>query len=348
MKATTRVQFRADNHFVPATYLKRWSHDGARVWMYRLLVSHENVPPWKERSIRGIGYHRHLYTRLVGGAESDEFERWLGEEIEAPAEEALEKVTAERRLSSEDWRRLIRFIAAQHVRTPARYVESIERWNRTVPELVDSTLKRSVAQLERAARSGRRRGPRAQPAPPDFPAKVVVEKPTEKGGLATIRAEVVVGRGLWIHQMRLLLDRTWTALRAHRWKTLLPPDGFEWITSDDPVVPLNYYGAGWYDFKGGWGNKGTELLIPLSPRHLLYTKVGFKDASRSRVVDVKPDMAEAFQRFLAEHAHRAIFAASPTEAVAKARPRTVDAVAFHAEGEAWNKWPEQQSRAERE
>jgi type I restriction enzyme M protein len=35
------------------------------VWTYPILVGHENVPLWKERSIRGVAYHTHLYTRLI-------------------------------------------------------------------------------------------------------------------------------------------------------------------------------------------------------------------------------------------------------------------------------------------
>ena len=42
------------HHFVPQGYLKGWSIDGKRVWMYRLLISANSVPVWRKRSIRGI------------------------------------------------------------------------------------------------------------------------------------------------------------------------------------------------------------------------------------------------------------------------------------------------------
>jgi hypothetical protein len=63
------------SHFVPKGYLKGWSADGKRVWMYRLLVSTDSVPAWMKRSIRGIAFHQHLYTRLAAGAETDEIEK---------------------------------------------------------------------------------------------------------------------------------------------------------------------------------------------------------------------------------------------------------------------------------
>ena len=62
------------SHFVPKGYLKGWSADGKRVWMYRLLVSTDSVPAWRKRSIRGIAFHQHLYTRLAAGAETDAIE----------------------------------------------------------------------------------------------------------------------------------------------------------------------------------------------------------------------------------------------------------------------------------
>lgn len=84
--------FHRDNHFVPRLYLKLWETSPKQVWTYPILVSHEKMPLWKERSTRGIAYHAHLYTRLVAGQESDEIERWLDQEYEAPAEEVIKKL----------------------------------------------------------------------------------------------------------------------------------------------------------------------------------------------------------------------------------------------------------------
>ena len=48
-------------------------------------------------------------------------EGWLAEDYEAPADEALERATAGQRLTAEQWRHLIRFVAAQDVHSPALY-----------------------------------------------------------------------------------------------------------------------------------------------------------------------------------------------------------------------------------
>lgn len=65
---------RKDHHYVPKLYLKQWARDGT-ISAYGLLVPHERIPPWKRRSLKGIAYREHLYTQIVGGVESDEFER---------------------------------------------------------------------------------------------------------------------------------------------------------------------------------------------------------------------------------------------------------------------------------
>ena len=121
------------------------------------------------------------------------------------------------------------------------------------------------------------------------------------------------------------------------------PSGVEWMTSDDPVIPLNYYARGRYDFKGGCGNRGTEILLPLSPHHLLYTRVGHRDRPQR---DVEPSITKHFQRFIAEHAHRSMFAVRPTSDVENLRPRVVDRVRYEHETQMWNRWHEEQSRTE--
>jgi len=132
-RSLSELRFHRKNHYVSCGYLKRWALSEKGLWVYRTLVSHPKVPIWKQTSVRGVAYHSHLYTRLVGGAESDDFERWLDSEFETPAQEVLAKATSDSRLTSNDWIRLIRFVAAQDVRTPARFLESLARWQRDVP-----------------------------------------------------------------------------------------------------------------------------------------------------------------------------------------------------------------------
>lgn len=341
----TQTDFHRDNHYVPCEYLKTWESSPGRVWTYRILVSHEKVSLWNEKSIRGIAYHAHLYTRLAVGRETDEIERWFEREYETPAADVLRKVTSNARLTPSDWRVLIRFLSAQDVRTPARLVENLQRWYKTLPDLLQNTLEESVRKLESMKARGEKPPSIEPPLAKHFPLRIKTEiAPGQEFG--TIKAETIVGRGLWLFGIEHLLTKTVDVLHQHKWTILSPPKGMKWFTSDNPVVRLNYRGPENYDFGGGWGSKGTDIFMPLSPNHLLYTQVGIRPPLRGTQTSVR--QAEMMCRCIAEHAHRMIFAVEPDVQVQKLRPRVVSADLLRDENAQWSKWHEDQTTAERD
>jgi len=341
------MPFHRKNHYVSRGYLKRWASDANRVWVYRSLVSHPNVPLWEKKSIRGIAYHSHLYSRALDREETDEFERWLDRTFEAPAEEALSKATSGARMTPDDWKRLIHFAVAQDVRTPARLLDGLDSWPNDVKTLLDETLPEAIQELTTLRREGKR-PPRPTTRPVDdnpFPVRITtgIEPGAEEGWL---KADITVGRQLWLHNMRHILTTTIKKLPVRNWTILSPPKGLRWITSDKPVLRLNYYRAGNYDFKGGWGNKGSEIIFPLSPYHLLYTQVGTPAPARGE--EVSADLAIKLRRLIAEHSHRLIFSETPEAGIEELRPRLVNEKWFNSEKQEWESWHEEQSRAERE
>jgi hypothetical protein len=338
-------ELKRNNHFLPRGYLKRWAGSGGKVWSYRLLVSHPNVPQWKQQSTRGLAYQEHLYTRLVADKESDEIERWLDREFESPAEEPFRKAISNEKLTPSDWRKLIRFVAAQDARTPARLIENMKRWNETLQTMIDTTLEEFVKTLESGKAATTTVPKTHHPYAKYFPGRVTIEKlPGQKGG--QLQFETVVGRGLWIFSIKQLLTTTLNALERHKWTVLRSPPGVAWLTSDDPVVKLNYQHAKKYDFGGGWGSKGTEIFFPLSPNHLMYTKIGERPPPRNSVVPTQ--VAQSLQKLTVEHAHRLVFATRPEANVVDWRPRTINSDAFKKEREQWHQWNKEQSDAERD
>jgi hypothetical protein len=333
-----------DNHFVPQAYLKRWSTDGTHIWAYRLLVSAEQVPLWRRRAISGLAYQSDLYTSLNQGAETDAFERWIEAEFETPAEPALRKVESGEPLKREDWTRIAYYAAAQNLRTPAAYLEHVQRMHDAVPELLNKILPDSIVKLERARKAGRKVLVQENRQPPLVPLRVTTERDPD-GEQMFFRAEATIGRQSWLASVRHLLTGVASVLVRHTWSIVTPHPSTEWFTSDHPLVRLNYSAPGTYDFKGGWGNPGTDILMPLSPRHLLYTQVGKRNSSH---FTVSADKTFEMQRILAEHAHRWIFASKQTKRVSWFRPRHVDAVEFKAEADAWARWHSEQSGAESE
>ncbi|HEX9216251.1 MAG TPA: DUF4238 domain-containing protein [Gemmatimonadales bacterium] len=338
------MQFTRDNHFVSQGYLKQWSDDGSTVWAYRILVSHESVPDWTRPAIRGVAWHEDLYTTVACGTESDEFEHWIEAEYETPAQESIAKVVRDESLATKDWERLALLLAAQDVRTPTNFVESMQRWEREMPELLDETLKGSVHELEEAHREKRPVATRetATEFLRDLFA-ITITRPSDPDALGSIKAEIVLGRRLWIESQRHLLTNTAKVLLNHKWSIAEPAAGSTWFTSDHPVVRLNYYEDGTHDLKGGWRNPGSELFMPLSRRHLLFAHIGQDAPDR---FTFSPEQTLKIQRFLAERAHRWIFAREPITRVTWLRPRHVSAAAFKAEEEQWRKWHGEQSAAE--
>lgn len=335
---------RRKNHFVPRLYLKRFATAEECVWVYRTLVSNEKVPFWKQKAISRVATQPDLYTSVTSEGQSDELEKWLDQEFEAPAEESLRKATSGERLSPTDWEHLVRFFAAQDVRTPARYYENQRRMDEWMPGLIDKTLKESIREIESAGASGQDLVVRDVPYAGMIPAKFTREfEPGRDSG--RLGLHVLAGRALWLFTIKNLLVKTAAALHQHRWTILSPPPGEQWFTSDDPAIRLNCYSKGQYDFRGGWGSPGTDLMLPLSPNHLLYTQVGHRPPARGE--KALPAFMSLTRRFVAEHAHRMIFSLKPDPEVATLRPRVVDAVAYRSEELHWKNWHLDQTTAEK-
>jgi hypothetical protein len=336
-------QFHRENHYAPQVYLRGFASTPERIFTYLTLVSNERVPPWRERSIGGVARLAHLYTRLAAGQETDEIETWLDREFEAPAAEPLRRAISDDRMTPDDWTHIVRFLAAQMVRTPAYFFQNLQGWKDEASTNLSLALEESVRKLEAAKRSGVAVMLPAAITERYIPISIDAEAlPGEE--MARVKASMLVGRGRWQFAMRHLLADT-RLLHQHRWTILAPAKGLAWFTSDDPVVCLNYYEEGRYDFKGGCLSHGTEIFLPLSPQHLFYTRIGYRPERRGHVLP--RGQTEAIRRVIAEHAFRMIFAASQDSEMPTLRSRHVSDEEFRKERDGWQKWHEEQTTAER-
>ena len=132
---------RKKNHFVSQSYLRNWCDSQNNLWCYRTLVRHNNVAVWKKFSPTAVAYHLHLYSQLKDQELDDEVEQWFDKEFEAPAQSAIDQAIRDSRLSSDDWNKLIKFVALHDVRTPARLQEHIERFQKWFPEILEKLQK---------------------------------------------------------------------------------------------------------------------------------------------------------------------------------------------------------------
>lgn len=337
-------QITARNHYVPESYLERWAGEGRRVWVYRLLVPNENMRTWDQKSVRSVGAHHHLYTRIVEGRDNDEIENWLSRDFESPAQDPISRAIRNERLSVADWTHIIRFLAAQDARTPVRLTALHRRLTEQLPTLLNDTL----SEVERALTQRKRVLPQTEGRPYDslLPVRVEQRQDEEDSDITTLQARVLLGRGTALFGLRVLLDQTIRALHAYRWTILRAPDGIRWLTSDNPVVKLTIETNGRYRFSSAWGIPGTIIFMPLSPTHLLYTVAGSRPSPKGEVVG--PEFAEQVQHWIVQNAHRHVFAAEPSTLVEQARPRTVSLDLYTQENQFWSRFHEEQTAAERE
>jgi len=112
-------------------------------------------------------------------------------------------------------------------------------------------------------------------------------------------------------------------------------------------VRLNFNSPAQYNLGGGWGYPGSEIMLPLSPRHLLYTQVG--NAHPPRRGEAMPrHQAVLLRQYIVEHAHRMIFCAAPDASIPIMRPRVISDTLLRDEQRQWEQWHEIQAAAERE
>ncbi len=340
-------QFISKNHYLPEVYLRSFTDSVSKVRTYRTLVPHESVPEWRSYDPSGIGYYKNMYTYSTAQGFTDEFERWFEREFETPASEPIQKVKTGAQLTPQDWECLIRFAAALDVRTPVRMLEDLSQWDETLPKQIQKVSEETVS-LVKSLSPSEKAAIKPVEKNPLFPMKL--DKEIKEGAsTGKLKTEVLKGRSLWLGITKSILTHSdaLKALLRHRWTVLHPANDLTWFTNDCPVIRLNYYREGQYDFKGGWGNKGSEILLPLSPHHLMYTKIGDRYPPR-RGTMASPWFTKQVWQMIAENAYRYVFADKAHPIVSKFRPRVISKERFQKEEAHWKNWHEQNSEAERE
>lgn len=184
----------------------------------------------------------------------------------------------------------------------------------------------------------------SQSTPFDDLMTISVERAYEAEGQSHVRVDVPLGRAFWLASIQTLVSgRAFEALLGHKWSIVEPSDGEEWPLTDHPALKLNYRSPAEYDLGGGWGRRNGNLMLPLTPRHLLFAEIG-KDLGRR--YSVTPAQTREIRRLILERAHRWVFASSPSPLVAKLTPRVVDRERFDQESAMWKRWSSDQRESE--
>jgi len=335
---------RSKNHFVSKNYLKNWCNSDGHLWCYRTLVSHNNVRLWKDFSPGAVAYHLHLYSQLKDHYLDDEIEEWFDKDFESPAQNALNRAITDSRLSSDDWIKLIRFVALHDVRTPARLVEHLERaeniFSEVLIKLQNDLPKRLLEKKKEHCQYTNNKN--------HLPLKITLtqDEDKEKERAMNIKVESYVGRSSWLFSLKHILNNTINILTKHKWTIIRPYDGMKWFTSDNPVIKLNFINQVQYDLKGGWGVKRGNILFPLDPEHLLFTEIGSYPPIKGTRFNKEKTLF--IRKVIAENSYRMIFSKEPDREIESYIPRVVDKELSMQEEEMWEKWHEKNAMMEAE
>jgi hypothetical protein len=335
-----------DHHFVPQGLLRRWSPNGKTVWTYNLLVPDSRVPMWSSRPIRGVAVRRDLYTTHREGTDDDEVEKWFASEFEQPGLEASAKLVDGRRIGRAEWHAIVRLYALQALRTPLDFSETMVRWEKDMPGWMEDSLRTSIQEY-----SARKAGPRRTAGQDttgsafrDVVEVTVNPADEEHGNRPYVQAKVIAGRAMWLASVKSVLSGGAMArLLDHTWRILEPSAGEEWPLTDSPALRLSFRSDDDFDYGAGWGIRNADLMMPLSPRHLLHTQVG---KERHGVEVLSAEATARLQRVLAGRAFRAVFSTTPLGWIESAAPRVVDKGRFDAEHDAWERWHTEQTASQ--
>jgi len=341
-------QFSRDNHYIPQFYLKQWSTgDLHHVWEYKLLVSHENVPDFQLVSIKGsTGWQRDLYTGLIRSKETDEIEHWFANEIEHPAQYVMEKIENCERISNNEMKSLVRFVAAQHVRTPAAYFRAKSIFENCITNVISrdtAKLTHSAAKYIVQSNDDKKYTRYSK----WLPVKLELLQADDEYNKLKIQFTTGFTRNAWHFMNQNLLENTYNCMIEHDWRVIKVPPGVELYTSDDPAVFLNYTGRHDYNFNGGWGCKNGNAFFPISPSNFLFTEMGNGDIGNFVNTNIHT-LTYWMQKVTIENAFRSIYLVSKNDNILLCRSRNVNADAYNHEKTIWKEWNKIQAEFESE
>jgi len=335
-----------NNHFVPQMYLDAWKNENNKVWTYDLLVPNENCNLWNERTTKSIASQQDFYIMLKDKEEADDIEKYLNEKFEMPASKPLKKAIKGEELSDDEWKAIINYIGCQIVRTPAFVSKMLNISKNKLKDMFQQTVSEIGEVLNNVPLEELKNHSQEQDHTEEnkmFPLKII-DTGIDCGDKRILKIETIIGKSYYLHEMMHLLCETIKVLHKHEWKIINLDERVKIPTSDDPVICLNYYSNNNYDFGGGWDNNGSEIIFPISPKKIIYTKVGARDIQ----FKLNYNLSMKIKTMIVEHAYRRIFSIDNEKWITKTRKRYVNMDEFNREKKMLENWHENYKNIEAE
>lgn len=296
-----------------------WENSDRNIQVYKKIVSNENEALWRKKKLSQIGYLNDFYIVYNGQSKdnseqySDNFEEIFNKTFENRLGRILKKIDEGRDLENKDWITLFKFISVQRYKTLDGYLR--------IQQLSIEIMEEILPTLEQAILAGNFSSPRPMENITTIALPFDIEIGKEKDGYMNLLVKFISGRNCWLNQLIRLMDRLYISLEKHSWSLVKAPLNKEWITSDNPVITLNYYNKDHYDFNGGYDSPNANIIVPISPKYLLFTQIGVKSES---VWQADMEFYEKIIKFICENATFSIFSRNENKLVEKYSKREVN------------------------
>jgi hypothetical protein len=228
-------------------------------------------------------------------------------------------------------------LAAQDVRTPSRLYEHLDRGSDLMSSSLESALGELKDKLEHNSTGEITKFEAKRSDLPSIPMKVTIE-PSNDGEGSIVKAETYVGRSSWINSIKYLLKNTCKELLKNKWTIVKPAKCYKWLTSDNPVIRLNFTNYQNYDLQGGWGKAKGNIIFPISPGHAMFTQIGDRPMEKGTRLSLEHTIF--FRKIMCENASRFIFSSYSDYEVIKIVPRKIDKEQYLFEKNEFAKWHE--------
>lgn len=255
-----------------------------------------------------------MYVRQGPDDELDDsLERKLDKEVENPAASVVERMNNRmRQPSAEEERILKNLVVAQRVRTPGArrraFVAAQDCLINGIPELTN----RFIDIVEQTGTV-----PEPSGEAPNVPGLTI--EPVPEG----IRCGITLGSELFQYSVeRGLTGEFREVFDSSHWRLgILPEDAADLPLGDEPVITSISFD------REGNAERGSFLAMPLGPRRLFYTFIGFTK-KEMRKTATSPAFYAGVRQMIVKQAIRRIYSRTEDPGIPESRPRKIDRQSF--------------------
>lgn len=311
-----------NSHFIPQVYLKSWASDKLKINVYNLFAPSEKSPIWKKENLRKTSNIDYMYQFFDGKKYNNEIEEKFSIEVENKFPQFIEKINQYKAFTCEDKEYVAKLVLSQFYRN----IKGYNRIQEMSEELFPKALLEVFTDLSKMGKNKANKNVKFQELDNYFDdIKLEIFNGDDKDN-ALLKVEKLAGKNNWLSALNLIMNKTYRKISNNSWQILVAKDRDEFLTSDNPVILMNYYSDNNYEIlNSGFGVRGASIYFPLTPKRALYCHVGSKIPE---YVICPKESIEFFNKIIVETATYKVYAKTKIDGIALYRKRIVNREIF--------------------